>query len=441
MRTISLLLKLADSLIPPQEFLDAFEFQDRDVEFQLAAWKLFKKRKKAITVKEVLGFMTRKGKHNKRIFEGPPLEYANVKSHFLDSGSFSHWSLAKMHQKQHGGTEWDYYSTDDFFQYMRSYAKFVKKYGIAVDHCANVDVIGNAKLTWRNQKFLEEEGIRPVPVVHFKSDLRWLKHYIDKGYEFIAIGGLVGSAGQNTCQGWLDRAFDLLCRTPNGNPAVNIHGFGITDLSILLRYPWFSVDSASWTKVAAYGNILVPRWKAGKYIFGVHKELPYLLKTSMDSPDKKHGTHALTMSPEGLRIVKRWCSHIGVPFGELDGTKIISHGVTTHHAERRVANLHFFELLRKSVPKYPRPFRSEVARSFGIVEGTSEGSFSFVNGTKNHRLIIYYSGDGGYASNPELVLGDQTNLMLTYYDSHKTGKPETRFAGVYKARKKGAAGA
>jgi len=50
-------------------------------------------------------------------------------------------------------------------------------------------------------------------------------------------------------------------------------------------------------------------------------------------------------------------------------------------------------------------------------------------------MIIYYSGSGS-PSNPEVVLRDDANIMLTYHDFHKHNRPDTRFAKIIKKRKK-----
>lgn len=289
-----------------------------------------------------------------------------VKSHFLDSGSFSLWTKAAEFAKSNDLDEWAYYHTDDFYSYMDDYANFVKKYAVGIDHYANVDAIPNPKLTWRNQKYLESEhGLSPVPVVHYKTDLKWLRRYVESGYDFIALGGLVGSTSQEDCRRWIDDCFDYVCDTPSRLPRVKLHGFGVTTYSLLLRYPWFSVDSTSWTKIGAYGGILIPHRRGGEWVF---TEEPYLMKVSLDSPDlAKKGKHYHSMTAREKEIIQAWLDHIGVPLGRM-GTngEVAEFGVTTRHTERRAANLHFFELMRRSLPTYPWPFRSTKIKGFGL---------------------------------------------------------------------------
>jgi hypothetical protein len=296
-----------------------------------------------------------------------------IESHFLDSGAFTLKVAAQQYAADNPGkTEWDFYDTPDHWDYLDDYAKFVNENLIAIDYYANVDVMPNSegtpnpKLTYRNQKFLEKEwGLKPVPVVHYKTDLKWLHRYINEGYDIIGLGGLVGSTAGDSCRAWIDRCFDIVCDTPDRLPKVKLHGFGVTVYDLMIRYPWFSVDSTSWTKIGAYGGILVPHKRRGKWVFN---EQPYLLKVSMDSPDAKLiGRHFLNLTKAEQDICKEWCSFIGMPMGEFDENRnLVTAGVITHHAERRAANLLFFEMMRKSLPEYPWAFNSKRRKGFGL---------------------------------------------------------------------------
>jgi hypothetical protein len=315
-----------------------------------------------------------------------------VNSHFLDSGAFTQWTLAQKfydERKTNGAGRWDYYSTDLFFQYLDDYAAFIKKHHYAIDLYANLDVIGNAKLTWRNQKLLENLGLKPVPVIHYGTSLKWLEFYMKKGYEIIGLGGLVGSTAEDGCKRWIDQAFEMTCPAPERLPVVKLHGFGVTTYSLLINYPWYSVDSTSWTKVGAFGGILIPHLRAGRWDFS---EQPYLMKVADDkekedpdakseakgfittgpksrNPDRrKAGKHLLTLSGAERETIKKWLKHIGVPMGEMDEHGVaIEHGVCTHHVYRKAANLLFFEELRKWLPDWPWKFKSTRNKGFGLV--------------------------------------------------------------------------
>jgi hypothetical protein len=294
------------------------------------------------------------------------LEVGCVKAHFLDSGAFTLWSRADEFAKKEKRSKWDFYDTDEFWEYVDEYAAFIKKYSYGIDYYANVDAIPDPDITWRNQKYLEgAHGLNPIPVVHYKTDLSWLKKYIDHGYEYIALGGLVGSADQDLCKRWLDRAFNIICNTKDRLPRVKTHGFGVTTYSLLLRYPWYSVDSTTWTKAGGFGTIWVPHRRRGKFVFGIGRvfQHPYIINVSMDSPAMKDRKHLLRWSLYVQGVVRDWLDHCGIPLGKVakDGT-VLEEGVLTHHTFRRAANLHFFEALCNSLPKYPWPYYSDRKR-------------------------------------------------------------------------------
>lgn len=287
------------------------------------------------------------------------LEVGCVKSHFLDSGAFTLWTTSAQYAKENKTDRWAFYYTDEFWQYCDDYADFIKKYSYGIDLYANVDVIPNPKLTYRNQKYLEDcHELTPVPVVHYTTDLKWLRRYIDEGYKIIGLGGLVGSTSEDSCKAWIDAAFEIVCNTPDRLPKVKIHGFGVTTYTLMTRYPWWSVDSTTWTKIGAYGGIFIPHKRGGKFVFNVP---PYLMKVSNDAPDRKlQGKHVLTISPLEKKIVQEWLDFIGIPLGKYSkGGEVLEHGVVTRHTERRGANLLFFEMMRRSLPKYPWPFTSK----------------------------------------------------------------------------------
>jgi hypothetical protein len=316
-----------------------------------------------------------------------------VNSHFLDSGAFAMWSKSQKYAKEHHVGRWDYYQTKEFRKYLKEYAEFVLQNQNWIDLCANLDVIGNPDLTWENQQKLEKLGVKPVPVVHYGTDLKWLAFYMNKGYDLIGLGGLVGSTGEEDCKRWIDRCFQMVCSGSNRLPLVKLHGFGVTSYHLLITYPWYSVDSTSWTKVGAFGGILVPHWR---YVDGQwgwdFTDDPYVMKVADDrkkeekeedkskrvsfrptglkpkNPDRmKHGKHILTLSKAERGVILKWLKHIKVPLGQFDHYgDAIEWGVTTHHTYRKAANLMFFEELRKWLPSYPWRFKSKKQKGFGL---------------------------------------------------------------------------
>jgi len=162
---------------------------------------------------------------------------------FLDSGAFSAFTK---------GIEVD----------MPAYCRYIqenKDIILEIDGnvCASVlDSIGSAQGTYENQLAMERLGVRPLPCFHYGEDERYLEWYISH-YDHITLGGMVPISTPQL-KLWLDRIWEKYLTDGSGRARLKVHGFGLTTLSLMERYPWFSVDSSSWVQIAATGNILLP---------------------------------------------------------------------------------------------------------------------------------------------------------------------------------------
>lgn len=152
---------------------------------------------------------------------------------FLDSGAFS------VSTQGHAVDVYEYGRwLQDHHQYFVTYA--------------NLDVIGHGKEssegTWRNQRILEDEfGLSPLPVFHSGEDWKVLERYLEAGYGYIGLGGLVGSAKKNLLP-WLVQCFQM------AEGSAVFHGFGQTTGTVLFSFPWFSADSSSWAAALYWGD-------------------------------------------------------------------------------------------------------------------------------------------------------------------------------------------
>lgn len=299
-----------------------------------------------------------------------PAMQTNLIANFFDSGAFSIWSRVAAFQKETGGSVEDYYVCPEFMTYVDAYVELIKTNPEISHFYANIDVIGNPKLTWQNQQLLESKGIKPIPVVHFGTDLKWLKHYMDKGYDYIGLGGLVGGkvgGSASTDKGrWISEAFGMACPAPSYLPTVKFHGFGVSAWKIIRKYPWHSVDSAAWAKLGAFGNIMVPRRRDGKWDFSGGEEI---VCVSKESPSKhKVDSHFFTMTKGERQIVVDWLDEVCVPLGEYDKDgKVLVEGVITNGYLRRIAVVYTCEIFRHYLPDWYRPFRSMVRKGLGIL--------------------------------------------------------------------------
>lgn len=162
---------------------------------------------------------------------------------FLDSGAFSAFTK---------GVEID----------IRGYCDYIKRNQDILEKvdgilCASVlDGIGDPLKTWQNQQEMERQGAKPLPCFHYGEDEKYLEYYI-ANYDYITLGGMVPISTPQLIL-WLDRIWDKYLTDGAGRPKIRVHGFGLTTIALMERYPWFSVDSSSWAQISAFGNIMLP---------------------------------------------------------------------------------------------------------------------------------------------------------------------------------------
>lgn len=136
------------------------------------------------------------------------------------------------------------------------YCDYIHRNADIVEFPSVLDAIGDAEGTWRNQEEMQRRGVRPLPCFHYGEPLEVLDYYM-ANYDYITIGGMVPISTPQL-KIWLDRIWDEHLTLPDGTPKVKVHGFGLTSLPLMFRYPWYSVDSSTWVQWAANGMILVP---------------------------------------------------------------------------------------------------------------------------------------------------------------------------------------
>lgn len=169
---------------------------------------------------------------------------ANGAKVFLDSGAFSAHTL---------GAKLD----------LAGYCAYIKrnediiKVEDGVLMASVLDGIGDPLLTYRNQLAMEWHGVVPLPCFHANEDERYLEYYISK-YPYITLGGMVGASTQQLIK-WLDRIWSRYLTDGSGRPRLKVHGFGITAIPIMERYPWHSCDSSSWIQATSFGSIVTPK--------------------------------------------------------------------------------------------------------------------------------------------------------------------------------------
>tara|TARA_R110000851_G_scaffold73793_2_gene162714 strand:- start:563 stop:1402 length:840 start_codon:yes stop_codon:yes gene_type:complete len=185
---------------------------------------------------------------------------------FVDSGAFS---------AANSGAEID---IDD-------YCKFIIETGAT--YYASLDVFGNSEQTMKNHWYMVNTyNLKPIPTFHMGSPLSDLGPVIESN-DYIALGGLVSSSGI------MDHCDEVWQYILANKPNLKVHGFGLTNIELMDRYPWYSVDSSSFKSCKRFGrqNIL---WNG--YNFKTFSEKEYLILLEGEgmvfpvSEDKKEQT-------------------------------------------------------------------------------------------------------------------------------------------------------
>lgn len=257
---------------------------------------------------------------------------------FLDSGAYSAWTR---------GTKID---IDEYCAFIKANIEHIEVYacldsipgkpGKAASERERQEA---AELTWANYLYMKAEGLDPLPVYHYGEDFKFLDRMLDHGCDYIGIGGLVSVPGQMR-KHWLDRLFKRITRE-DGTPIVKTHGFGMTSVPLIFRYPWYSVDSTSWIQATANGAVLLPAMVADAFVFD---RAPMTIPVSNQRASS--GKAANTLSPAMRAILDRWLAECGKTYAE----------VCDHYYHRAVCNVTFFK--RVSEAKAVAPFRPDGIR-------------------------------------------------------------------------------
>lgn len=159
---------------------------------------------------------------------------------FLDSGAFSAFTK---------GVQVD----------LPGYCRYIQQNSDIISVASVLDGIGDAQLTWENQHAMQQHGVTPLPCFHYGEPTEYLDAYVEN-YEYITLGGMVPISTPQL-KIWLDRMWSKHLTDENGKPRCKVHGFGLTSVPLMERYPWYSVDSSSWVQVSSNGSVLLPSGK------------------------------------------------------------------------------------------------------------------------------------------------------------------------------------
>jgi hypothetical protein len=177
---------------------------------------------------------------------------------FMDSGVFGAWARGM--------------SLD-----LKKYISFIRRNESKLRCYATMDVIpgkfGVARTThqveesasqsYKNHQVLKDAGLTPIPIFHQGESFHWLEKMITEGEPYVGIS-TAKDLTKTDHREWLDRVFTMITDS-RGVPYIKTHGFGVTAIDILLRYPWYTSDSTTWALAAGYGLIYIPVFDKGKF--------------------------------------------------------------------------------------------------------------------------------------------------------------------------------
>lgn len=142
-----------------------------------------------------------------------------------------------------------------------AYIEWVNRWKHRFTAVSSPDVIGDPAATTREtERMLQAvQGVPVLPVFHVGEDWSYLSRWAaDPRVDYLALGGMVPyTRRMKLLTGWLTKAFNIIknpiARRPR--PAPRVHGFGLTTWPLLKRFPFYSVDSSSWTSGFRYARL------------------------------------------------------------------------------------------------------------------------------------------------------------------------------------------
>lgn len=280
---------------------------------------------------------------------GAPSYYNKYSKKFKKKGAVPGTNL--KNRVDHSGNitdSFDYVNTDSYRDYRQAYIDFLKENKNYIEAYSNLDVINNAELTKINQKMLEDAGLNPIPVFHYGQDLKYLKEILDAGYPYIAMGGLVPNSG-DVLQPELDRIWKAFLIDENGFPKVKVHGFAVTSLRLMRRYPWYSVDSTTWAVHGRNGAIVTPKLLFDGYSY----EDQEIITVSEKSPsNSEYNKHYDSMTPMKQALIATYIESKGLTLKD----------VRESYKCRDEMNIMYFQDLQNTFPEWPWKWKIEVDR-------------------------------------------------------------------------------
>lgn len=141
---------------------------------------------------------------------------------------------------------------------IEEYVNFIKKHNI--EKYINLDVIDDPISSIMNLRYMESEGLSPIPVYHYNTnDPDLLKYYSDN-YSYVCIGGTVPIRNKKL----IAENIKKLIIEYEINTKIHLLGYTSFDGMFLLKDLIYSTDSATWVIASSFGEIIQSNGKRKK---------------------------------------------------------------------------------------------------------------------------------------------------------------------------------
>lgn len=211
---------------------------------------------------------------------------------FADSGAFSAHSMGQELR------------VEDYCDWLEKWRHLIHVY-------AALDVKGNYREGMRNLNVMEKRGLMSIPVYHGGEPMSVLEELLARGYRYIALGNIHFSGKSRATGAWLVECF----KRAEGKAV--FHGFGMTTPERLFEFPWYSVDSSSWSAGFRFGAvaIYVRDEKRVVYLRNVVREPGHREKWEKYKTDvARHGMHIYDFMHHDIRENWRYATIGAVAF-------------------------------------------------------------------------------------------------------------------------------
>lgn len=213
-----------------------------------------------------------------------------------------------------------------------NYIEFCKENAALFEVMASFDVIPSAKYnvidagqkSWENYLYMLEKGVdknKLIPIFHYGEPYSFFQRMIDHGCDYIGIAPSQAKSSKRKYH-FISACFDLVKKSKRD---IKIHGFGVSAEKMMVRYPFYSADSAKPVRLSSNGYALV-RLPNGKSL--------ERLKSSERSQVSNHLSQLLQSS----------CERYGMALGtsKVENNKIVmvEKGVTSCYVTRFLHNVY-----------------------------------------------------------------------------------------------------